>query len=65
MKITFTIEILCKPEDVFLWIDDPEKAIHWQKNVKNYKILNETAEKIGTTFEEENRREWKKSFNGW
>jgi len=53
MKITYTIYIACKPEEVFIWINEPDKAMHWQKGVKNTEIIKETHEKIGTTFKEE------------
>ena len=53
MKITTSIEISCIPEKAFSWIDDPDKAMRWQKGVKAGKIINETPEKIGTTFKEE------------
>lgn len=53
MKIKVTIEISCRPEEVFPWIDEPDKAMLWQKGVKSGEIINETPEKIGTTFKEE------------
>jgi len=53
MKITVTIDISCRPEEVFPWIDEPDKAIRWQKGVKGGEILKETPGKIGTTFKEE------------
>ena len=51
-KISTAIEISCNPEEVFPWIDEPDKAMLWQKGVKSGKIINETPEKIGTTFTE-------------
>jgi uncharacterized protein YndB with AHSA1/START domain len=59
MKINMNIEIFCPPEEVFIWISDPEKAKLWQKSVKDYKILKETSEKTGTTFIEEMEEEEK------
>ena len=53
MNITHTIEIDCKPVDLFPWIAEPQKAMRWQKGVKSEEILEETPEKIGTTFREE------------
>ena len=53
MKITVTIDIFCGPEEIFPWIDEPDKAMLWQKNVKGGEIIKETPEKIGTTFKEE------------
>jgi hypothetical protein len=52
MKISAAIDITCKPEEVFPWIDDPGKAMLWQKGVKGEEIIKETPEKIGTTFKE-------------
>jgi len=53
MKINFAIEVLGEPDEVFSWIDNPEKATLWQKGVKKEEIIIETPEKIGTTFIEE------------
>ena len=53
MKIFFTLEIAGEPEKIFPWIDDPEKAMRWQKGVKKGKIIEERPEKVGTTFIEE------------
>ena len=47
------IEITCSPEEIFSWIDDPEKALLWQKNVKSAEVIVETQERIGTKFKEE------------
>jgi hypothetical protein len=53
MKINFAIEVSGEPDEVFPWIDNPEKAMLWQKGVKKGEIIKETPEKIGTTFIEE------------
>ncbi len=53
MKITVTVDISCKPEEIFPWIDEPYKAMLWQKGVKGGEIIKETPERIGTTFKEE------------
>jgi len=53
MKIKLSIDIFRGPEEVFLWIAEPVKAMQWQKGVKEGEIINETPEKIGTTFKEE------------
>jgi hypothetical protein len=53
MKINFAIEVSGEPDEVFPWIDNPEKAMLWQKGVKKGEIIIETPEKIGTTFIEE------------
>lgn len=53
MIIETSIEILSKPEIVFSWIDNPDKAILWQKGVKSGEVIKETPQRIGTTFKEE------------
>jgi uncharacterized protein YndB with AHSA1/START domain len=53
MQFVFSILINRPPADVFPWIDDPERAMQWQKGVKKGTILYETPERIGTTFTEE------------
>jgi hypothetical protein len=52
VKITLEIDISCRPDEVFSWINDPDKAMRWQKGVKSGEILKETSEKIGTRFKE-------------
>ena len=52
MKISTTIDIHSKPEEVFSWINEPNKAMRWQKGVKSAEIIKETPQKIGTTFKE-------------
>ena len=52
MRITISVDLSCRPNEVFPWIAEPKKAMLWQKGVKGGKILKETPEKIGTTFEE-------------
>ena len=52
MEISITTDICCKPEEVFLWINDPDQAMRWQKGVKSVEIINETPDKIDTTFKE-------------
>jgi len=52
MQVSLSINISRRPEEVFPWIDDPEKAMLWQKGVKGGVILHETAERVGTTFTE-------------
>ena len=53
MEINTSIDISSKPEEVFSWINNPDKAMRWQKGVKSGEIIKETSEKIGTTFKEE------------
>ncbi|MBN1438809.1 MAG: SRPBCC family protein [Anaerolineales bacterium] len=52
MKISYSIKIFRPPEVVFSWIENPERAMQWQKNVQGGEIFAETAERIGTTFAE-------------
>lgn len=52
MKITLSVDIYRRPEEVFPWIAEPDKAMRWQKGVKETEIIKETPEKIGTTFKE-------------
>jgi len=44
MKISTTININCTPEEVFHWINEPNKAMFWQKGVKRREIIKETTE---------------------
>jgi len=53
MKITVAIDISSIPKDIFAWIDNPDKAMRWQRGVKSGEIIKETSDKIGTTFKEE------------
>jgi hypothetical protein len=52
MRITASVDISCKPHEVFPWIAEPKKAMLWQKGVKEGTILIEKPEIIGTTFVE-------------
>lgn len=53
MKLTLATQVSGRPDEVFPWIDNPDKAMLWQKGVKKGEILVETPEKIGTTFIED------------
>jgi hypothetical protein len=53
MKILADVEIASGPRDIFSWINNPDKAMRWQKGVKSPKVINNTIERIGTTFIEE------------
>ena len=50
MKIRYSNDIACSPEEVFPWVAEPEKAMQWQKNVKGGEIIIDKPEIIGTTF---------------
>jgi hypothetical protein len=52
MNISYCIEILQPPHRVFPWIAEPEKALHWQRDVKAVKILEEQPGKSVTKFTE-------------
>lgn len=52
MKISHSIKINNTVENVFYWLENPEKAKHWMTNVVHYEIIKETPNKIGTTFKE-------------
>jgi len=52
MRIHYSDEISKPPKIVFPWIEDPEKAMKWQKNVKGGEIIINKPERIGTTFRE-------------
>jgi carbon monoxide dehydrogenase subunit G len=52
MRITNSIDIAAPPAEVFYWLDDPEQAKQWMTSVAESRILNETPERVGTTFVE-------------
>ena len=52
MRISASIDINQRPEDIFPWIANPDKARLWQKNVKGGRVTKKTNEVVGTTFQE-------------
>jgi len=52
MKLSFSIDINSSPENVFGWVENPEKAMRWMTSVSGGEITHETPEKVGTTFRE-------------
>ena len=52
MQFVIHTDIQSKPEDIFPWIAEPDKAMKWQKGIKGGEIIKETSEKTGTTFKE-------------
>ena len=50
LNLSFQIEINSTPENVFQWLDRPEKAKAWMKSVRSTHILNEVPGRVGTTF---------------
>jgi hypothetical protein len=52
MKISISKEISKLAVSVFPWIEEPEKAMKWQQNIKESEILQDKPEVVGTTFKE-------------
>lgn len=52
MKVLNSIKINAPPEKVFYWLEEPERARKWMPSVTEDEIINETPNKIGTTFRE-------------
>ena len=52
MKISNTIEIRNTPENVFYWLEDPNRAMEWMTSVAETEIINQTPNRVGTTFRE-------------
>lgn len=53
MKISNSIEIQAPPDRVFYWLEDPGRTKKWMTSVTKSEIINETPNKVGTTFREE------------
>lgn len=52
MKIFSEIKIQTKPEKVFYWLKEPERAKEWMTSVTDAEIIKETPGRVGTTFRE-------------
>lgn len=52
VDISCSIDINRRPEEVFLWVKDPEKAMVWMTSVSKGEILHQTPDLVGTTFRE-------------
>jgi uncharacterized protein YndB with AHSA1/START domain len=52
MKLVYNIEIMAAPEQVFYWIERPERAKQWVMNVSRSEYIKETPDRVGTTFRE-------------
>jgi uncharacterized protein YndB with AHSA1/START domain len=50
MKITNEVEIEATPAEVFYWLEDPDRAMEWTTSVKEWRIIQEIPNRIGTTF---------------
>lgn len=46
MRISTSIDISLKPKDVFPWVADPQKAMLWQKDVKEGEILKQAKAEL-------------------
>ena len=62
MRIIYENEILKPPETVFPWIEEPEKAMQWQKNVKGGEILVHKPGKVGTIYGWHRTNQYSDSF---
>ncbi len=52
VKIANSIEIKAAPERVFYWLEEPDRAAQWMTSVTRSEIIEETPNRIGTTFRE-------------
>lgn len=52
MEISSAIDINSTPEEVFGWLENPDKAMTWMTSVSGGEILHETPDRVGTTFRE-------------
>ena len=52
MKISHSIEIERSPEEVFIWIKDPERAKEWMTSVSEGEMLTGDPNTVGSTFRE-------------
>ncbi len=52
MKISNKIDIQAAREKVFYWLEEPERAKQWVTSVTKSEIIDETPNKVGTTFKE-------------
>ena len=52
MIINASIEIGKRPDDVFPWLSDVDKAMKWQRNVKSQEIIEKAEHFTGTKFKE-------------
>ena len=52
MKISYNLDISGHAEEVFHWLDDPERARIWMSSVSSYELLSKPSGMVGTTFRE-------------
>ena len=49
-RVKGTIDIVAPANLVWKWIIEPEKYLVWNIDLKEYKIIDEKKEKVGTTY---------------
>ena len=52
MNIVNRIDINAAPETVFYWLEDPDRAKQWVTSVTKSEFIEETPNRVGTTFRE-------------
>lgn len=52
MKIINQVAIHAPPQQVFYWLEEPDRAKKWMTSVTHSEIIHEEPEKVGTTFKE-------------
>ena len=52
MKVVNSVDINALPEEVFYWLEEPDRAMQWMTSVKRSEIVKETPNRVGTTFRE-------------
>ena len=50
MHNSFQLDVEAPPETVFEWLGDPERFMQWAKGVVENEPLEETPDKVGSTF---------------
>ena len=52
MEVVNKIEINATPEQIFYWLEEPERAKEWVTSVTRSEYIKKTPNKVGTTFRE-------------
>ncbi|MCK4637231.1 MAG: SRPBCC family protein [Methanomicrobia archaeon] len=50
LRVKTTIDIAAPANLIWRWITEPGKVLIWNTNYKEYKIIDEKKEKVGTTY---------------
>ena len=50
MEVVNKIEINATPEQIFYWLEEPERAKEWVTSVTRSEYIKKTPNKVGTTF---------------